>query len=269
MGSKSTDTPDYSGLLNAANNSYATLSTLGQQQLDFSKQQYNDLKPMYTQLAETQLGIQNQQLANANLYNRTFQNTYMPMMEEYANSARNFNTEAYREQLAQQAAADVAQAFSTQQAATNRSMASMGVNPNSGRFAGLQNQNALSLAAQRANAMTSARTQAEAEGQNRMANVINMGSSLAGMGTNANQLALSAGSQAGNTAMSLGNNYLNNMNSGIGTISNAYNSQMSGLSTVLGNQTSIYGAQAAQTGSLYQGLGSLVGTAGGIYMAKK
>ena len=267
MGSKA-DTPDYSGLIDAANNSYSTLSSLGRDQLEFAKEQYNDLKPLYESLVDSQLGLQNQALRNSTLYNQTFQNTYMPMMAEYANDARNFNTEAYREELAQKAAVDTARAFTTMQGATNRSLASMGINPNSGRFMGITRANEANLAAQRAGAMTSARRTAEAEGQNRVANAINVGQNFANMGNASGQLALTAGSTAGNTAMAVGNNYMNNLSAGIGTIGNAYSSQMNGLSSVLNSQTSIYGSQAAQMGSIYGGIGNLVGTAGGIGLAE-
>ena len=68
-----------------------------------------------------------------------------------------------------QAQADVAKGFQDTQAATARQMSRMGVNPNSGRFAGVTASNDLAKAAAVAGARTTARTTAEDENFKRLA----------------------------------------------------------------------------------------------------
>ena len=67
------------------------------------------------------------------------------------------------------AQADVANAWQGTQAATNRALARMGVNPNSGRFAGVQAVQDATKAEQMAGARTQARVGAEEENYKRLA----------------------------------------------------------------------------------------------------
>lgn len=182
-----------------------------------------------------------------------YNSTYRPANAKLINDAMNFNTAAYRENLAQQAAADAGRAFNTTMGANARQQASMGVNPNSGRFQAQQNQNALALAAGRANAMTDTRRQAEQEGVARLTNAVNSkggahlldaAGSMFNAGTNAMNSAtsaLNAGVSAGNSLLDAGNQAANNAYS-------AYNSLM-------GN--AIHSGQLAnQSAGMSSGLGT-------------
>lgn len=85
------------------------------------------------------------------------------------------------------AAADVTQSFAARRDATNRDLQRYGINPNSGRYAGIQRLNDMTETALKAGAMTTARrnekTRMDVLGQNRIAN---MGNVLnAGKGSNA------------------------------------------------------------------------------------
>ena len=71
-------------------------------------------------------------------------------------------------------------AFGISQQQNQRAMASMGANPNSGRFAGMQNATGLQQAAMRANAMTGARNQAQQMGYARKLDAAGLGRGLAG-----------------------------------------------------------------------------------------
>ena len=179
----------------------------------------------------------------------------------------NFNTAAYRENLAQQAAADAGRAFNTTMGANARQQASMGVNPNSGRFQAQQNQNALALAAGRANAMTDTRRQAEQEGVARLTNAVNSkgGAHLLGASTdafnagtnamnsatsamNASTSAMNASTSALNAGVSAGNSLLDAGNQAAGNAYGAYNSLM-------GN--AIHSGQLAnQSAGMSSGLGT-------------
>lgn len=278
MGGKSKGAmPDYNKLMQHGMAAQQQMGNLGQQQLDFARQQYQDMLPRLTGIADSQMGAMSYQMDQGKAMGDMFRQTYMPMMAEQANSARNFNTEAHREGLAQQAAADVSRAFTNTNAASARNMASMGVNPNSGRFAGMQRGNDLALAAQRANAMTGTRRMAEAEGQRRMASAISGGQNLAGMSGNAIASGLSAGNSSGAMYMAPGNNYMNAMQSGIETIGQGIgygqrglSGGMAGMQDSLNNTVSPLGGamSGALAGSAFGPWGAAIGGLGGYLMAR-
>ncbi|MEE4236974.1 MAG: hypothetical protein V2I51_09640 [Anderseniella sp.] len=235
MGGKSKG-PDYDQAIQHAMSGQRMMYGLGREQLDFAKQQYADYAPLTRDIASQQLAAQNYQMEQARTLGDLYRNTYVPLMQDQANEARKFSTEAKREELAQQAGADAGQAFSKVKAASGRNMASMGINPNSGRFAGMQRGEDLGLAAMRSNAMTGTRRQAEGIGQAMRQNAIATGQGQAGMSQNAFSGAGSAGAMAGNSLMSPGNNYLNAMQGGIGTIGQGMNFGSQGLQFALGGQ---------------------------------
>ena len=174
---------------------------------------------------------------------------------------RGFNTEAYREQLASQAAADAGRAFGISQQQNQRAMASMGVNPNSGRFAGMQNATGLQQAAMRANAMTGTRQQAEQMGYARQLDAAGLGRGLAGASLGAYGGASQAGSMAGANAQSAGQNFMRNMSMGAGTIAQGQKMNLSGLSSVLNSQTQTFinsnDSPLADAGAFLGGAGAL------------
>lgn len=136
-------------------------------------------------------------------YFNEWKNTYAPAARQMISDAQNFNTANYRENLATQAASDAAMQFQNAQAQNMRSMASMGVNPNSGAALGMQNQAMLANAAQRAGASTSTRWMAEQEGWKRVQDAVNnqagshlMGASNDALGVEASVTNANTGAQA-------------------------------------------------------------------------
>jgi hypothetical protein len=123
-------------------------------------------------------------------------------------------------------------------------MASMGVNPNSGRFAGQQRASELGLAAQRANAMTGTRQQATALGDAMLSNAVGIGRGLVGAGQGAYTMALNAGNSAGGNSMAAGNNLYGQMGQAYGIAQQGQQMQMHGLGNILSTQGSIYANQS-------------------------
>jgi hypothetical protein len=206
MGGKSSPPPpDYSGM-----------EALGREQLAFSKQQYAEMMPLAQQVYGQQMDAQRQQMEQAQNYFDYQQQTFRPVEQGLVRDAERFNTEGYREQLAGQAAAAAGRAFGVQQDMGQRAMAARGVNPNSGAAMAMQAQGNLGLAAQRANAMTGARTQAEQLGFARRMDVTGLGRGLAGASTAAYGGATGAGSAGMNVAMAPGSQFQQGM-AGAGT----------------------------------------------------
>ena len=208
------------------------------------------------------MAAQNEQMDQARDYYNYQRDTFRPVERGLVADAQRFNTQDYSNQMASKASADAGLAFSQNQRMNQRAMASMGVNPNSGRFAGMQNASNLALSAQRANAMTNARTQADQMGYARRLDAVGMGRGLAGASAAAYGGASGAGSMAGQNAQSAGQNYMGNMAIGAGTIGAGQQMQIGGLGNILNNQTSSY---INTSGSALGDIGALAGAGASAY----
>jgi hypothetical protein len=266
MGSKNkAPAPDYSTLANASKESAAIMAALGNQQLDFSKQQYQDMLPFMQGIATDQRAMMSQQMDQAKDYYQYQQDTYRPLEEQMVAEARAYNTDANRERLAGQAAADAGRAFATTQQASQRNLASMGVNPNSGRFAGATAASNLGLAGGKAAAMSQTRAMAEALGQDRITQAIGLGRNLPGNSQGAYSGALNAGNAAGNNMQQPGQNYLAGMAQGAGFIGRGREMYQSGLGNALNGQMNLYSQDQSKQDPLMQ----LAGMGLGMFMSTK
>lgn len=264
MGKSSPPPPDYAPLAQASKEAAEIQAGLGREQLDFAKQQYDRQAPIMERIANQQMQAQSEQMTQARDYYQYQQDTYRPLEQGLVADAQNFDTEAYRNKLATQASADAGLAFGQTQAMNQRSMASMGVNPNSGRFAGMQQQSGLAQAANRANVMTGTRMQADQMGHARKMDAAGLGRGLAGASLGAYGGANSAGSMAGGNTSAAGQNYMNGLGMGASTIGNGQSMQMNGLSSIMNTKAEMYmnssnanaemfGAVAGAGTAIYQG----------------
>jgi len=239
MGGKSSPPPpDYSGLERVA-----------QQQLDFSKQQYAEIMPFARQVYGTQMEAQRQQMAaqaeqmaQARDYYNYQTQTFRPVEQGLVKQAQEFDTEAYRQQLAAKAAADAAKAFQGSQGVMMREATRRGVNPASGAFGAASNANALGLAAMQTGAANQARQQAEQLGWARKMDVVGLGRGLAGASTaayggatGAGSAASATGAQGVNTMMAPGTQYMQGLQGAAGT-----------MGTITGQQAGMYNASMQQ-----------------------
>lgn len=223
--------PDYSGL-----------ERVSQQQLDFSKEQYAEMKPFVTRLATTMADAQAQQMQQAQDYYKYQTETFRPVEQGLAKQAQEFDTEAYRQQLAAKAVADAAKAFQGAQGVSMREATRRGINPNSGAFGAASNANAMGLAAMQAGAANQARQQAEQMGWARKMDVTGLGRNLAGASTAAYQGATGAGQAAGGTMMSAGNQYMQGLQGAGATMGNLVNAQVSANNAYNSSQGEVMGA---------------------------
>jgi hypothetical protein len=246
MGGKSAPPPDYSPLASASREAAETMAGLGREQLAFARQQYGELSPIAREIAQSQIAAQRQQMAQAQDYYDYARTTFRPVEQGLVRQAMEFNTDAYREQLAQEAAAAAGRAFGTTQAASERAMRSMGVNPNSGAGLAMQSQANLGLAAQRAGAMTGARRQAEQLGWARQMDVTGLGRGLPGASLAAYGGATGAGSAGLASSMAPANQFGALYGQGVGSIQSGLGMQIQGLGSVLGAQTSYTNAMNSQ-----------------------
>lgn len=247
MGGKSSAPPDYSAMAAATEKGVAVAERLGTRQMDFAQRQYEEMKPLLDRIASSQISAQDEQMRQAKDYYDYNVSTFRPLEQGLVRDAEKFNTEAYREQLAQKAAADVQQAFQGAQGVSMREATRRGLNPNSGAFGAASNANSLKLAAATAGAQTGARERAEQTGYARRLDAAGLGRGLAGASTAAYQSATGAGSAGANTSMAAGDQYSRTFGQGAGYAIQGAGMGIQGAGNILNAQTSVYNnAQNAQ-----------------------
>jgi hypothetical protein len=264
MFKKDAPTPDYGALRDAMNRATDTADKLGTRMLDFSERQYEEMSPLARRAADQQFAAQDQQMAIAQEDRERYLSTFAPVEQGLVRRAQEFNTDAYQQQLASQAAADAARAFGTTQGMTSRNLSRMGVGPNSGAAMSQMNQNALGLASMRAGAMTGSRLQSEGEGMNRLYNAAALGRGLPGQTLGAYGGAVGAGSAGVQTAMAPGNQYMQGMGQGASTIMQGQGLGMQGATSILGNQANLYGQKMSAQAEI---AGAIIGAGGRAAMA--
>jgi len=234
---------------------------LGQDQLSFARQQYDELSPLTRRISEGQIAAQDEQLRQARDYYDYMTGTFRPIEQGLVQRAQEFNTDEYRNQLARQASEDAANAFRTTLGALGRDQARRGVAPGSGNAMAMENLNALGLASTRTGAMTGTRERAEQMGYARMLDAVGIGRGLSGASAAAYAGATGAGSAGLSSAAAPGQAF-------VGNISSAANTMLAGSGQAIGAYGNLYSgatnmAMGAQD-NLYGLQGALLGTAGTI-----
>lgn len=230
--------------------------------LDFYKEQWETMKPLYQEIVNNEMTIGKANQQRADEYADYERNTFRPVEKKMVADALDYNTDAKRERLATQASADVSQAFGVARGTQNRQLAAAGLRPDSGRFAAL-NQNLLTQEAlAKAGAETKARGDAENLGYARLQDAVAMGRGLASNASTAYGVSINANNSAGSNM----NQSLSAMNQGYGTAISANNGAISGYGTagnIYGQEFSgrMQGYQANQSaqGGMWKGIGSLAG----------
>lgn len=261
MGKKSSKAPDYGPLAAASREAIAAQSKIAGDQLDFSKQQFGELKPFFESIANQQLAAQQQQMEQGADYFSFLKDTYRPLEEQIVSDAQRFSSDSYAQLMASDAAAASARAFGNVQGALTRSDAARGLNPNSPAARAARQQAMLGLSAQQAGAMTGARDRAKTQGQAYLASAAGLGRNLPGASTAAYQGATMAGSAAGASAMAPGNQYMQGLGMAGQTQLGGYQAGISGLGQVASLQTQAYSADQAKQGAIFGGLMGLGGAA--------
>jgi hypothetical protein len=245
----------------------------GQHWLDFATQQFNignarqsELDDLTKQVTQQQLGTQAQQNQWAQQDRARYTGTFEPLQDQYIQQAKDYNTPAKQQEMAAEAVSDQQQAARQANDANTRSMASMGINPASGRFQGITRaQNTLnSLNA--AGAANNARQAVRDKGLALEADAINMGNGLPTSAASSAGIGLNAGNSAVGNAGAANANWRSNvgiMGQGYSGAMQGYQGQGSLLNSEYGNQLAGWSAQqqasSANSAGLMGGIGSIAG----------
>ena len=195
-----------------------------------------------------------------------YTNVFQPLQDEFIDQAKNWDSAERQDKVAAEAKADVQNNAALARQASERNMASMGVDPTSGRYAGVARagEQATGLAAAGAenNARNTVRNQAVAM----KADAVNMGNGLAvnpgtSLGLSSSAGSAAYGTTAANNAQSAGLGSI--MGQGYQAAMSGYGSQASILNQQYNSQLNAWQAQnsasAGASSSLWGGIGSMAG----------
>lgn len=218
----------------SATNSADAATQLGRDNLDFTKQQYNDAKPYRDAAAKTAQEVSEAQLAQMKQqdelareyadYNRT---TFRPLEQGIVADAAGYDTPEKRNAAAIAAQADVNKGFSAVNSATARRLAASGIDPGSTRAMSVMDGQAIEQAKANAGAAYTARKGVETTGFARKMDAASLGRNLPSSQATTAGLALTAGNSAtGNSGAAL-----QAVNTGVPQVQNAYNSAVQATAT--------------------------------------
>lgn len=246
---------------------------LGVDFLDFSKEQFKvstdrqvEQDKIAKQIADQQMAASKQSQEWATADRDRYETVFQPLQDEFIDTAKNWDSAERQDKLSAEAKADVSNNANLARQANERNMASMGVNPTSGRYAGVARAGELATGLASAGAENNARNQVRKEGVAMRADAVNMGNGLAvnpatSLGLSSSTGSAAYGTTAGNNAQAAGLGSI--MGQGYQGAMNGYNSQANILNQQYGNQLQAWQAQtqadAQSSSSLWGGLGSAAG----------
>ena len=241
---------------------------VARESLAFDKQKYAENQPrqkriddLGQQVVASQLKSQDQAGALAEDYANYMKGTFRPVEGAIVADAMKDDV-SRQEQAASEAGAGVATQFETGRANTARTMASMGINPNSGRWASINQGSTDQQAAVQADAMNKARVVTRGIDWSKKLDAASLGRNLPSNQATSAGLALTAGNSAVNNAGA----GAANARADAGVMNQGFNTAISGNNSsgnlYLGNydaRMKEYGAQKGVNDSNTQGIGQLVG----------
>ena len=248
----------------------AANAEIGREALAFNKDQfYNYVKPrqekqdlIAEQIVRQQMGIADKQEGRADEAQAFYKETFQPIERQVASDAMGYDSEARIAQQRGIASTDVTRAFANTRAQNNRSMAMMGINPNSTRFAANNLNSANAEALGKASAVTKAGRDVEDKAIALRAGAANFGRNMPNTAASAYGASVASGSSAagvGANNNAAGIATLGVMNQGYSTGMAGNSSQASILNGLYGNQLSAFNAEQQMQAAQMQAIGSIAG----------
>ncbi|MGJ0505770.1 MAG: tail fiber domain-containing protein [Methylocystis sp.] len=246
---------------------------LGQDWLSFAKDQFaiqNERQKPIDELTAKVGAAQLEGMTNANQWasedRARYKSIFLPLQDKFIDKANNWDSAGNQAKAAAEAKADVANSVAAADQQRQRQMAAMGINPASGRFAGIERAADIEGAVAQAGAQNVARNNLRKEATALQGDAINMGNGLPSQAASSLQLGSGLGSSAeagligANTARLQG---VGIMNAGYGGAMGGYKDAGQTWNSIYGNRVDLLNQQdqlnATTTSGLAGGLGSLAG----------
>lgn len=244
---------------------------LGEDYLQFAREQFTQESKRADEMSSLAKDVATDQIAASKTAQQwaaedraRFKSVFQPMQDQLIDTAKNWDSKERQDSVAAEARADVLNNADVQADARARSMASMGVSPASGRYAGVERAADTATALAAAGAENRARATVRKEAIALKGDAVNMGAGLASSAGASLGLGINAGGAAVGTAATGNSGYATArgvMQGGVGMAMNGYNSQASILNGLYNNQMSAWQAQQQAGAGFMNGVGSIVGAA--------
>ncbi len=195
---------------------------------------------------------------------------FKPVEDRMVSDALNYDTPEAQAKAAAEAKADVMSNAAQAQQQNQRQMSSMGIDPRSGRFAGVDRGNDLSTALSAAGAQNGAREQVKATGMALREGVANFGKGSTSTAAQQVGLGLQAGNSAAGNQLGAENNFRANqqvMAQGFQGAQQGYAGQASTLNQQYSGQLQAQGMENQASAAKGQATGAIVGTIGTLALA--
>jgi hypothetical protein len=234
---------------------------LGKEQLAWERERAEKQDPLVQKIVDQQMRIGDSNEDRASAQWDIYQDLFHPVEQKMVEDANSFDSEERKSRMAAEAGADVTRSYDGALASNQRGMERMGINPNSGRFQGLNNEMNLSRAKDMAGGMNLARRNTELSGMAMREGVAKFGRNMTSTGLAADSAALNGGNAATGTMAQSAAIRNSSMAGAQNWFGGATNSNSSAANIGLGLfQGEMQGAQAKAEASA--GLGQLIGTLG-------
>lgn len=254
--------PDYSPIANAQAQAAKQQAALGQEQLDWAKQQYANQQPMTQAFENQQLQSATDQDAFAKEQQQQYENTFQPEQNKLVAQADEYNTGAQRDVNMGQAQAGVAQSMDQARVNAQSQLESFGINPGSTRYAALDVGTRAQQGAAEAAAGTQASLNTAATGRALTAQAAGMGMAIPGQveGTYAGAGSSGAGGvNAANSTYATGANAMGNPTSYMGLGNSALAAEGNTLNMGFSNAMASSNANNSNVAGLYNAAGQAIG----------
>ena len=240
-----------------------------EQQFAVGNERQKPIDALTQKVTQAQLDTMNQSNTWAKEDRGRYKTVFQPLEDKFIDEANNWDSAARQEKMAAEARADVLGAADMQRQASGRQLSAMGINPASGRFAGINRAGDTVTALNAAGAQNQARNTVRQQGMALRADAINMGKGMASQAAGAAGLGLNAGNSATGNAANANNQWRANqgvMSQGYAGAMQGYAGQASTLNNLYGNQLQGWSAQQQQSGANAAGLMSGIGSMAGMGM---
>jgi hypothetical protein len=235
-------------------------------QFAIGNQRQQAMDDLTSKVTNQQLAAQDENMANARQDRQRYQQVFQPLQDQFIQTANNYDSPEREAEQAAAASSDVQAQAAQARDANTRAMTSMGVNPNSGRFAGITAAQDTQTALNAAGAANNARQAVRDRGLALRADAINLGNGLPSSTASSYGIGLNAGNSATGNAAQANNNWRGN----VGIMSQGFGGAMQGLqggagvlNQQFGTQAGLYSAQqqssAANSSGMMSGIGAIAG----------
>jgi hypothetical protein len=261
------EAPDYTPIANANAAAAAGAKEIADKDIAFREKVYGENKP-YIEAAQkagleastAQLGMMRKADARSDQQWDQYTNTFVPIEQQMAKEAMDYGSEADQETQAGRAVADVRTQGGIARENTARSLAAMGVNPNSGRFASGMRRTDIEEAGAAGSVANNARLMVKDKGIGLRAgaaafgrNQVNAAGQMAGVSSGAGSAGVGSAGAGANAALPMAQFAAG----GTGNAINAANVGISGNNALIGAMGSDYRAELGQSGGAIAGLAGL------------